>query len=162
VVVFGPRPLDAMATRSDALVALGKIVDPKAKKARRGALGWTRYVVTLARRPPRRGRADVVSVGGQRLAVTGRADQQRRHLGVSAAVLAETPTGKQVKAEAAKDALVPPGLAAAAKRDPGRRATRSRAVSRRASSIQQTWGDESRQPRRRDRRRADRRRRGAR
>jgi len=32
IVVFGPRQTDAMKTRTDALVALGKLVDPRAKK----------------------------------------------------------------------------------------------------------------------------------
>ena len=32
LVVFGPRKKDGLATRTDALVALGDAIDPKAKK----------------------------------------------------------------------------------------------------------------------------------
>src|SRR5439155_191452 len=63
--------------------------------------------------------SDVVSVGGQRIAVTAVLSSSDDLWAASAAMLAETPTGKQVRAEAARDAIVPPGAAAAAKLGPG-------------------------------------------
>jgi hypothetical protein len=138
LVVFGPRPADATATRADALVALGKLLDPKAKKhaaLRSGGLdvvtspgGHSAWV------------SDVVTVGGQRLAVTAVLSNSDDLWAVSAAALAETPTGKQVKAEAARDAIVPPGAAAVAKLDP--RAADAVERFKKGLVDQQTWGDD--------------------
>jgi ketosteroid isomerase-like protein len=138
LVVFGPRPIDAMTTRADALVALGKVVDPKAKK--HPALHSGGLDVVTSPGGHSAWAFDVVSVGGQRLAVTAVLTNSDDIWAVSAAVLAETPTGKQVKAEAAKDAIVPPGAAGAAKRAPGA----GDAVERFKKGLvdQQTWGDD--------------------
>jgi hypothetical protein len=60
---------------------------------------------------------------------------------VTAAAIAATPTGRQVKSEAARDAIVPPGAAAAAARiDPGAAA----AVERFKKGLldQHSWGDD--------------------
>lgn len=138
LIVFGPRPADAMATRSDALVALGKLVDPKAKK--HAALHSGGLAVVASPGGHSAWVSDVVSVGGQRLAVTAVLANSDELWAVSAAALAETPTGKQVKAEAARDAIVPPGAAAAAKLDP--RAADAVERFKKGLVDQQTWGDD--------------------
>jgi hypothetical protein len=126
LIVFGPRPADALMTRADALVALGKIVDPKAKK----------------HAAVRSSGLDVVTspVGGQRLAVTAVLTNSDELWAVSAAALAETPSGREVKAEAARDAIVPPASGAAGKVDPHA----ADAVERFKKGLldQQVWGDD--------------------
>jgi hypothetical protein len=84
--------------------------------------------------------SDVVTVGGQRLAVTAVLSNSDDLWAVSAAALAETPTGKQVKAEAARDAIVPPGAAAVARLDP--RAADAVERFKKGLVDQQTWGDD--------------------
>jgi ketosteroid isomerase-like protein len=138
VVVFGPRQTDAMSTRSEALVALGKFVDPKARK--HAALHSGGLDVVASPGGHSAWAFDVVSLGGQRLAVTAVLSNSDDIWAVSAAALAETPTGKQVKAEAARDAIVPPGAAGAVAVDPRAAA----AVERFKKGLvdQQLWGDD--------------------
>jgi ketosteroid isomerase-like protein len=142
LIVFGPRPGDAMATRSDALVALGKFIDPRAKKHAAVHSGSLDVIASPGGRSA--WAYDVVSLGGQRLAVTAVLSNSDDIWAVSAAALAETPTGKQVKAEAARDAIVPPGAAAvpapAVAPDPNAGA----AVERFKKGLvdQQSWGDD--------------------
>jgi ketosteroid isomerase-like protein len=138
--VFGPRPGDAMATRSDALVALGKFIDPRAKRHAAVHSGGLDVVASPGGRSA--WAFDAVSLGSQRLAVTAVLANTDDIWAVSAAALAETPTGKQVRAEAARDAIVPPGAAApaAAALDPSTEA----AVERFKTGLldQQSWGDD--------------------
>jgi hypothetical protein len=138
VIVFGPRRMDAIGTRSDALVALGKVVDPRAKK--HAQLRSSRLAVVASEGGHSAWAFDVVRVDGQPLAVTAVLSNTNELWSVTAAAIAATPTGKQVKAEAAKDAIVPPGAAAAAKIDPAAAA----AVDRFKAGLvdPQAWGDD--------------------
>jgi ketosteroid isomerase-like protein len=138
IVVFGPRRGDAMRTRSDALVALGKVVDPKAKKHAQLHSGGP-WVVTSEG-----GHSawvfDVVHLDGQMLAATAILSNTDEIWVVTAAALAATPTAKQVKAQAAKNAVVPPGAMAAAGIDPNANA----AVEKFKKGLvePQAWGDD--------------------
>jgi ketosteroid isomerase-like protein len=117
VIVFGPRVDDAMATRAQALVALGKVVDSKARthaKLRSGGLdvvvspgGHSAWMV------------DTLTVEGRELAVTAVLTNTGDLWAVSAAAIASPPAARALKAESGKDALVPPGGAAAGKVTPG-------------------------------------------
>jgi ketosteroid isomerase-like protein len=116
IIVFGPRKRDAMATRADALVALGKVVDPRAKKHAQLRSGGLAVVASEGGHSA--WAFDVINVDGQLLAVTAVLSNVGDLWAVSAAAVAEVPTAKRVKAESARDAIVPPGGAAAAKVTP--------------------------------------------
>jgi ketosteroid isomerase-like protein len=138
LVAFGPRGMDAMVTRADALVALTKVVDPKAKK--HAAVRSSGLDIVASRGGHSAWAFDVVSVEGQRLAVTAVLSNTDDLWAVCAAAVAEMPSGKQVKAEAARDAIVPPGAAMAAKLDP--RASAAVEKFKRGLLDQRLWGDE--------------------
>ncbi|MGH9889459.1 MAG: nuclear transport factor 2 family protein, partial [bacterium] len=138
LVVFGPRAADAMMTRSDALVALGKLVDPKAKRHAAVHSGGLDVITSPGGHSA--WMSDVVSVGADRLAVTAVLTNSDELWAVSAAALAETPSGRQVKAEAARDAIVPPGAGAAGKLDP--RAADAVERFKKGLLDQQAWGDD--------------------
>lgn len=114
LVVYGPRRLDVAGSRADALVALGKVVDPK--KAAQVISG------ALAVRPATGGRSawavDVIQVGGQPMAITAVLSNSDDLWLVDAAAIARTPNAAMVKAELKKDAVVPPGMATGPKSDP--------------------------------------------
>lgn len=116
VIVFGPRVDDAMATRAQALVALGKVVDSKARthaKLRSGALA-----VVVSPGGHSAWATDVITVEGRELVVTAVLTNTGDLWAVSAAAIASPPAARALKAESGKDALVPPGGAAAGKVDP--------------------------------------------
>jgi ketosteroid isomerase-like protein len=138
VVVFGPRAMDATVTRSDALVALGKVVDPRAKK--HPPVRSSGLEVVASRGGHSAWAFDVVSLESQRLAVTAVLSNTGDLWSVTAAAVAETPSGKQVRLEAARDAILPPGATAVARLDPHARA----AVAKFKKGLldQRTWGDE--------------------
>jgi len=138
VVVFGPRRLDAAASRSDALVALGKVIDPKAKKHAQLRSGGLAVVASEGGHSA--WAFDVVNVDGQPLAVTAVLSNTDDLWAVTAAAIAITPTGRQVKSEAARDAIVPPGATVAMTAAPGADA----AVERFKKGLvdQQRWGDD--------------------
>jgi ketosteroid isomerase-like protein len=138
VVVFGPRRADALATRSDALVALGKVVDPKAKKHAQLRSGGLAIVASPGGHSA--WAVDVISVEGQPLAVTAVLSNTDDIWALSAAAIAQTPSARQVKAEAAKDAIVPPGGTAAGKLAPGLDAAVDKL--RKGLLDQQLWGDD--------------------
>lgn len=142
VIVFGPRRGDAMTTRSDALVALGGVFDTKGNrsKVKRAPLRSAGLVVVVSQGGRSAWAFDVVSLEGRQLAVTAVLSNTDDLWAVTAAALAETPTGRQAKAESARDAIVPPGAAAAAKVAPGAAA----AVDKLKKGLldQQLWGDE--------------------
>ena len=133
-----------MATRSDALVALGKVIEPKAPKAPKAKQHALLHSGGLEVVASEGGHSawvfDVINVDGQPLAATAVLSNTDDIWAVTAAALAATPTGKQVKAEAAKDAIVPPGALAAAKIDPNADA----AVDKFKKGLleQQVWGDD--------------------
>jgi ketosteroid isomerase-like protein len=138
LVVFGPRRTDATITRSDALVALGKVIDPKTKKHAQLHSGGLDIVTSEG------GHSawvfDVIHVDGHAFAATAVLSNTDDIWSVTAAALAETPSARQVKAEAAKDAVVPPGATATAKIDPNADA----AIEKFKSGLleQQAWGDD--------------------
>ncbi|HSR96993.1 MAG TPA: nuclear transport factor 2 family protein [Kofleriaceae bacterium] len=138
LVVFGPRATDATTTRSDALVALGKVVDPKAK--RHAAVHSGGFDVVTSPGGHSAWMSDVLSIGGDRFAVTAVLTNSDELWAVSAAALAEMPSGRQIKAEAARDAIVPPGAAAAGKLDP--RAADAVERFKKGLLDQQVWGDD--------------------
>jgi ketosteroid isomerase-like protein len=138
LVVFGPRRIDATASRSDALVALGKVVDPKAKKHAQLRSGGLTVVASEGGHSA--WAFDVVNLDGQLLAVTAVLSNTDDLWAVTAAAIAAMPTGRQVKSEAARDAIVPPGGAAAARIDPGAEP----AVEKFKKGLldQQSWGED--------------------
>ncbi len=138
--MFGPRKLDAMATRADVLVALGKVLDPKAKKhppLRSGGLA-----VVASQGGHSAWAFDVVNVDGQLMAVTAVLSNTGDLWAVTAAAVAAVPTAKRVKAESARDAIVPPGAAGAAKVAPAPAAGALVQQFRRGLVAQQIWGDD--------------------
>lgn len=134
-----------MLTRSDALVTLGKLIEPtqgsKAPKATRPARLRSGGLAVVASEGGHSAWAfDVITIDGQLLAATAVLSNTDDLWSVTAASLAAMPTGKQVKAEAARDAIVPPGATAAARIAPGA----SAAVDRFKQGLveQQAWGDD--------------------
>jgi ketosteroid isomerase-like protein len=113
LIVFGPRRGDAMTTRADALVALGKIIDPKAKK--RTAMRSSGLSVVVSQGGHSAWAFDVVNFEGQSVAVTAVLSNTSDLWSVSAAALAALPSAGKVKAESARDAIVPPGAASTGK-----------------------------------------------
>jgi hypothetical protein len=113
LVVFGPRKADALATRSDALVALKAGLGTQKRPVKSGELA------VVASPGGRSAWAfDVVDVGGAPLAVTAVLSNLGDVWQVSAAALARTPPMKTVRAQLKKAAVVPPGMAGVAKIDP--------------------------------------------
>src|SRR5262249_4478157 len=113
LIVFGPRRGDAMTTRADALVALGKIIDPKAKK--RPPVRWRGLAGVVSRGGPAAGAFDVVNFEGQSLAIPAVLSNTADLWSVNAAALATVPSAGKVKAESARDAIVPPGATSTGK-----------------------------------------------
>jgi ketosteroid isomerase-like protein len=138
LVVFGPRRMDAAASRSDALVALGKVIDPKARRHPQVRSGGLAVVASEGGHSA--WAFDVVSLDGQPLAVTAVLSNTDDLWAVTAAAIAATPTARRLKAEAASDAIVPPGATGAGKISAGAEA----AVERFRNGLldQQRWGDD--------------------
>ena len=113
VTVLGPRRGDAMATRADALVALGKVVDPRAK--RHPQLRSSGLSVAVSQGGRSAWAFDVVRFDGHDVAVTAVLSNAGDLWAVSAAALAEVSTAKQVRVGSARDAIVPPGATAPAR-----------------------------------------------
>lgn len=119
LIVFGPRGADMLGTRADALVALGQVMDPKAKKnvvIRRGKLevvaapgGRSAWVF------------DNATINGQPHTVMAVLTNANDLWLVRAVAVARAPAMQQVKAELAKDAVVPPGAAGMKQVDPDAR-----------------------------------------
>jgi len=116
LTVLGPRKADAMTTRSDALVALGKIIDPRAKK--HPQLRSTALTVAVSPGGRSAWAFDVVRFEGHSIAVTAILSNASDLWSVSAAALALVPTAARAKTESARDAIAPPGAAAAGRTDP--------------------------------------------
>ena len=118
LIVFGPRRVDMLGTRADALVALGQLVDPKTKKVniRRGKLD-------LVASPGGRSAwaFDVANINGEQVAVMAVLSNASDLWLVGAVAVAHTPGAQQVKAELAKDAVVPPGAMGTKRIDPDAR-----------------------------------------
>ncbi|HEX3758317.1 MAG TPA: nuclear transport factor 2 family protein [Kofleriaceae bacterium] len=116
LIVLGPRRADAMTTRADALVALGNVVDSRAKK--HPQLQSTALTVAVSSGGRSAWAFDVVHYEGHTLAVTAILANTADLWAVTTAALAMMPTTKRAKAESARDAIAPPGAAAAGKVDP--------------------------------------------
>jgi ketosteroid isomerase-like protein len=120
VTVLGPRRADAMTTRADALVALGKVIDPRAKK--HPQLRSTALTVAVSSGGRSAWAFDVVRFEGHTLAVTAILANASDLWSVTTAALALVPSAERAKTESARDAITPPGAphgAAAGKTDPG-------------------------------------------
>lgn len=137
LIIFGPRKADATVTRSEALVALGKVVDAKSKPAqvRSGALG-----VIASTGGHSAWAFDVVNIEGQPMTVMAVLTNDNDLWALSAAALARTPSMKEIRAELKKLAVVPPGAASAAKID--ERADGAVERFKKGLLDQQIWGDD--------------------
>lgn len=110
LVVFGPRPRDALGNRSDVLVALGELVQPKQKLAlRSGSLA-----VVAASGGRSAWVSDVVNVAGAPHAVTAILVNTDDLWQVKIAAIAALPSRGRMKAELEKHAIVPPAASAKA------------------------------------------------
>lgn len=138
IVVLGPRRTDATFTRSDALVALGKAIDPQAEAHAQLRSGGLEVVASEGGHSA--WASDVIRVGDQRFAATAILSNTDDIWAVTAVALSAMPTGKQAKAEAARDAIVPPGAIAAAKLDPAANAVVAKF--KKGLVEQQAWGDD--------------------
>jgi ketosteroid isomerase-like protein len=116
LTVLGPHRADAMTTRSDALVALGKVIDPRAKK--RPQLRSSALAVAVSSGGRSAWAFDVVHFDGHTIAVTAILSNASDLWSVTTAALALVPSAARAKAESARDAIVPPGAAARGKADP--------------------------------------------
>lgn len=124
LTVLGPRRADAMTTRSDALVALGKVLDPRAKK--HPQLQSTALTVAVSPGGRSAWAFDVVRFEGHTIAAIAILSNTSDLWSVTTAALAMVPTAARAKTESARDAIVPPGSppgaspgATAGKTDPG-------------------------------------------
>ena len=138
LIVFGPRKGDALATRTDALVALAKFVDPKAKEH---AQVRSSELVVVASPGGRSAWAfDVINVEGKPMAVVAIMSSEDDFFRLTAAALAHTPPMREIRAELKKDAIVPPGGSGLEKVAPEAEG----AVERFKKGLldQQQWGDD--------------------
>jgi SnoaL-like domain len=119
LMVFGPRRTDMLGTRADALVALGQVVDPKTKKQL--AIQSSKLEVITAPGGRSALAIDTASINGHPHTVMAVLTNSNDLWLVEAVAVAQTPTEQQIKAELAKDAVVPPGAAGAKKIDPSAR-----------------------------------------
>jgi hypothetical protein len=134
--VFGPRALDATATRSDALVALGKVVGGKNKKQ----VSSGKLEVVASPGGHSAWAFDVVNAEGGPIAVMAILRNDDDLWSVTAAALARTPSMKDIRAELKKASIVPPGANAAAAVDP--RAEGAVDKFRKGLLAQDVWGDD--------------------
>ncbi len=113
LIVFGPRKSDALGNRTDALVALGKLINPKAEQhaqVRSGDLS-----VTASPGGRSAWAVDVVNVEGTPMAVVAIMSSEDDFFRLTVAALAHTPPMKEIRSELKKDAIVPPGASGPAK-----------------------------------------------
>ncbi len=137
LVVFGPRRGDALANRSDALVALAKVVSRQAK----ASLASSALQVVPSAGGHSAWAFDVVEIQGEPMAALAVLENNDDIWLVEAATLGRTPTAKLAAKELAADAVVPPGMSGvAAKVDAA--ADGAAEKFRRGLGEQATWGDE--------------------
>ncbi len=113
LIVFGPRREDAAANRTDALVALGTVIDPKAKK--KLALRSSALEVVASSGGRSAWAFDVVDVDGEPHAVTAILSNADDLWQVEAAMVAAMPARAAIKLQLGKDGVVPPGATSKAK-----------------------------------------------
>ena len=127
-----------MTARADALIALGKIVDPKARKHPPLRSGGLAVVVSQGGRSA--WAFDLVNFDGRLVAATAILTNTGDLWAVAAAALGTVPTTKQIKAESARDAIVPPGAATTVKVAPAAAAVVEQW--KRGLVDPQVWGDD--------------------
>jgi ketosteroid isomerase-like protein len=140
VVVFGPRRSDATATRSDALEALNVVVESRARGKQRVQVRSSGVEVVVSQGGRSAWAFDVLSVEGRELAVIAVLSDTDDLWAVTAAGLAERPSSREIKAESARDAVVPTGATAVAQIGPGTSAAIEKL--RLGLADQQRWGDD--------------------
>jgi ketosteroid isomerase-like protein len=138
LIVFGPRGGDMLGTRADALVALGQVVDPKAKKN----LAITSDKIDVIAGPGGHSAIafDPAILNGQPHAILAVLDNTNDLWLVGTVAIAHTPTEAQLKAELAKDAVVPPAATGIRKLDPAARPAVEKF--QRGLLDQASWGEE--------------------
>ena len=136
LVVYGPRMADAHANRTDALVALKAIVDPRKKRAVKSS----RLSVVASPGGRSAWAVDIVDIGGEPLALTAVLSNADDVWQVSAVELAATPAMKSVRAQLKQDAVVPPGMVGIAKIDPTAKLAVDKFTKGMADSS--VWGDD--------------------
>ncbi|MBA2542981.1 MAG: nuclear transport factor 2 family protein [Deltaproteobacteria bacterium] len=119
LIVFGPRRTDAASNRTDALVALGEVIDPKAKK--KLALRSSSLDVVASSGGRSAWAFDVIDIDGEPHAITAILSNADDLWLVEAALVAHTPSRGAIKTEQGKDSLVPPGATSKTKIDPDAR-----------------------------------------
>jgi ketosteroid isomerase-like protein len=136
VIVFGPRKSDGFANRTDAIVALNKVVEPKEAKAVRS--GKLDVIVSPGGRSA--WAFDVVDVDGTSMVMMAILSSEDDFFRVTAAAVAKTPSLRDIRTEAKKVAVVPPGISAPAAIDDDAQG----AVERFKKGLleQQVWGDD--------------------
>ena len=136
LVVFGPRKGDALASRTDALVALGKVVDAKRKRA----LKLDEKAMVAAPGGHSAWAFDVIDAGNGPMAVTAVLSNTDDIWLVDAVSLADTPAPAAVKTAVARDAIVPPALGTGTKVDGAAKAVVERF--QRGLAGQDAWFDD--------------------
>ena len=138
LIVFGPRKRDALATRTDALVALAALVDSNAKS--HAEVRSSSLSVVASPGGHSAWAFDVVNVGGTQLAMTAILSNEDEFFRVTTVALAQTPSMREIRAELGKVAVVPPGAAGPATIAPSAKG----AVERFQKGLldQQLWGDD--------------------
>jgi ketosteroid isomerase-like protein len=114
LVVFGPRRIDALQTRTDALVALRTTFDAMGKDAK-PSLQSASLAVVASPGGLSAWAMDVVDVEGQPMSALMVLSNDDDFWVVVAAGIARTPSMKEVRAELKKDAVVPTGMPGFAK-----------------------------------------------
>jgi ketosteroid isomerase-like protein len=138
LIVFGPRGPDMLGTRADALVALGQVVDPKAKKKLAIRAGKLEIVAAPGGRSALA--FDAASINGQPHTVMAVLTNASDLWLVEAVAVARAPAAAQLKSALAKDAVLPPGMAGTRRMDPEAKL----AVEKFQDGLldQAAWGDE--------------------
>jgi ketosteroid isomerase-like protein len=138
LVVFGPRRADSLGSRTDALVVLKQLVDPKAKT--KPALHSGALEVVASPGGHSAWAVDVVDIAGLPHVVTAVLSNSDDMWLVSAAAVGQTRSMKAIRAELKKDAVVPPGMTGIAKVDDQSKG----AVDKfnRGLADQKLWGDD--------------------
>lgn len=137
-VVFGPRRTDVLPTRADALVALKALVDPLTK--RHAPVRAGDFDVVASPGGHSAWSIDVVQVAGEPLAVTAILSNADDIWLLSAVALARTPPAGQLKADLARQAVVPAGMASIGKVDAAARGAAD--LFEHGLADQTLWGDD--------------------
>jgi len=136
VIVFGPRKADGFANRTDAIVALNKVVE--ANESRPVQSGRLDVVVSPGGRSA--WAFDLVNVDGTPMAMLAILSSEDDFFRVIAAAVAKTPSMRDIRSELKKVAVVPPGASAPAKVEDAAEGAVDRF--RKGLLEQQVWGDD--------------------